>query len=182
MTTYREDTTVYPALVDLAACLELEFVAAELPRPCEVQVLPGQIVSFDYCGEGGCDLDGCGNGQAWVRLVNVQAVVRQSETGTSTGVAFTSCRGEYIFQLEMGVTRCIPGVDASGNPPTTEELLEATRFQLADMDTMRRAITCCFATDRQWGENRGVQMESYTPVGPEGGCVGGYWTFYIGSS
>lgn len=180
--TYREDTSVYPALVDLAACLELEFTAAELPHPCEIQVLPGQVVSFDYCGNEGCGINGCENGQAWVRLVSIQAVVRQSTTASTSGVAFTSCRGDYIFQLEMGVTRCISGLDPSGNPPSTEELLESTRFQLADMDAMRRAITCCFATDRGWGDARGVQVDSYTPVGPEGGCVGGYWTFYIGSA
>lgn len=60
----REDTGVYPLLVELAACLCTEMQAAGTPELCYCGPMVG-LMSLDYCGGGGS----CG-GQAWVRLVD----------------------------------------------------------------------------------------------------------------
>jgi hypothetical protein len=42
---------------------------------------------------------------------------------------------------------------------------------LDDAFALYRALRCCQGVE--------VAAEAWTPVGPEGGCVGGQWTAYL---
>jgi hypothetical protein len=64
--------------------------------------------------------------------------------------------------------RCVT-VGTQDRPPTEAQLLEATRLQMADAMTMRRAIACC-------GDSNDFILGDYSAQGPEGGMIVGIWT------
>jgi hypothetical protein len=173
MAEFREDPSIYPALVALSGCLCNELAASGLPTPCFCGVLPGANVPMAYCGEcvaGVSDANGCG-GQAWVRLEQVFPSVI-----FPTPAENTVCNTGLVASIEIGVLRCMQVIEESGEAPSLDEQVRATRLQLADMQAMRRAVLCC-----DWRADSDLQLllTSYTPVGPEGGCVGGTWSFMV---
>jgi hypothetical protein len=163
MAEFREDTTVYPVMIELNACLCAEITSSGLPEPCVCELLPGGDVAFDYCTE--CDDGRCG--QAWVRLVAAYPSQVLGEPDT-TG----NCATRLSYTLEVGIIRCAPLPGNDGSPPSVDAQLSATRLQLADMQAMRRAIACCMGAD----VDRDYILEPYTPYPVLGGCVGGFWT------
>ena len=167
MAAFREDDIAYPRMVELAACLCTELTASGLPDVCFCGVLPGAMVALDTCG--GCGATGkCG--QAWVRLVSVFP----SNNFPNPDSAPT-CASLLAFELEIGVMRCAPAMDSRGNPPTVAQQLDAVRLQTADMLAMRRAVACCMG-----GTDNAYFLGTYSPYGPQGGCVGGSWTVVVG--
>jgi hypothetical protein len=77
------------------------------------------------------------------------------------------------IMLEIGVMRCIR-IEDNGLSLPAEEMLEATRLQTADMLAMMQAVRCCSGLD----SNQYV-MGTYTPLGPDGGLVGGTWALSV---
>jgi hypothetical protein len=144
-------------------CLCDGLAEAGLPAPCFCGVLPGGSVANDYGDEG----------MAWVRLVTA-APSRQFPQQDDT---WTPCAAPIAYTLEMGVLRCAPVfADSRGNPPSLEAQFETVRLQMADMEAMKKAIACC-NTPEEWD----VALGPYSPVGPDGGRVGGTWTFSVGT-
>jgi len=47
-----------------------------------------------------------------------------------------------------------------------------TLNQMADAEAIYRALLCCDAPQ--------IAVERYQPIGPAGGCVGGFWVAYLG--
>lgn len=168
----REDTSVYPLIIDLSACLCLELAAAEGPELCYCGPTTGNI-TLDYCG-GACDGDGCG-GQAWVRLVDA---FPSSVFPTADNI-LSNCRSPWAYQLEVGVARCAPMGEANTvggyTPPTMEQNVEALRLQAADLAAVRRAIICCFGkTDRDY------VVGAYSQIDVNGGgCLGGTISLWV---
>lgn len=159
-----DDTRVYPAMEKMLICLEQTMAERNLPEPCRKALYPGGETPLDVCG---CGVSGCG--MIWVRLVNgFDSTSPPLQSATSS-----RCGGQTVFTLEVGVARCAPAPDQKGNPPSVEDLWEATRLQMADMAAAKRAITCCFtaATD----EDYAVMLGAYSPLPPSGDCVGGSW-------
>jgi hypothetical protein len=173
MAEFREDTIVYPVMVELAACLCAEIEASGLPEPCFCGLLPGSSVSLDFCGQGKCE-GNCG-GQAWVRPVDAYPSVQFPVADVNP----TNCQSPLAFRVEVGIARCMPmgknSAVAGYTPPTLEQQLEATRLQMADMAAIRRAISCCMTAN----ENLDYVLESYTPLPTQGGCGGGSFTVVI---
>lgn len=172
----RNDTVVWPVLMELHQCLCDEIVAAELPGVCYCDLLPGENVAMEYCGPSCEDMD-CGNGQAWVRLVESYPSTNFPNPIDFTAQAAVGCDAPLAVTVEMGVARCAPVVSedrpSSGESPTAGQWRETAQLQFADMSAMRRAVQCCM------DEKRAVKkytLGTYEPFGPEGGCVGGTWT------
>lgn len=162
---FVEDRTAYPVLIQLAACLEEEIQKRRLPKPNFSGVLPGSMALIEYCGFAD---DECG-GQAWTRQVNEFASTTFPEPDVRA-----LCTSPMAFTIEVGVVRCIGVGDDDGSPLTMAEQLAATRLQLADKAAARAAIQCCVGKmDLQYN------LGEYTPYGPEGGCVGGFWTITV---
>lgn len=167
---FREDTIIYPKMIELVACLCTEITASGLPEPCSCAPMIGSLV-LDYCGT--CNDGTCG-GQAWVRLV--QAFPSIDFPGPS--LELRNCVSPLAFELEVGIVRCKPVGTSSGVrgyvPPTLEQNVAALRLQTADIAAMRRAVLCCF------GENdTDYILGTYTPVTPDGDCLGGAFTVYV---
>ncbi len=172
MAEFREDTAIYPKMIELSACLCEEITASGLPEPCSCGPMIGSLV-LDYCGT--CKDGSCG-GQAWVRLV--QAFPSTDFPNQLTDLR--NCNAPLAFELEIGVARCKPIGTASGVrgyvPPTNEQNIEALRLQTADIAAMRRAVMCCFGAD-----DTDYILGSYTPFPTVGDCLGGTFNVYVWS-
>lgn len=166
-----EDTDILPILNDILGCLCTALEQSPGGKPCYCGLLPGDTVAMDYCD---CTSATNGCGMAWARLdmslvgANVyNSVYARKALNTARCVAMMSHR------VQLGVTRCLTGMDVHGAPPREWQNYEAARIQLGDFAAMRRALDCCFPLDprREW------LFERYIPYGPAGNCVGGYCTF-----
>ncbi len=164
MTTLLDPTLlVWPRLTALRDCL----CEAANPQLCQCTVLPGELVSIDYCTE--CSGGVCGQG--WVRLESAfpSTVFPMQDTDATLG---RSCGKVLAITVELGMVRCAPVGDAQGNPPSTDQWEAASIQQMTDMAAMRTAIQCCFPHEL-------TVLGAYTPVGPAGGCVGGHWSVAV---
>lgn len=161
-----EDKEIYPAMVKLAGCLEVEMEKAGFSL-CFCGVVPGFEGVVDFCGDGGmCEGGECG-GTAWVRL----------STGFTSTDGVTQIQSPSVrtmaWTLEVGAATCA-FVSAEGM--SLEENIDTTRRQLAQMAAMKRAILCCFRdTPTQYA------LGPYNPLPVLGGCVEGTWTVNLES-
>jgi hypothetical protein len=152
------ENRVFTLLTALSACLceEYSSLAEEDPASalCFCGILPGEQVPFDYS-------DG---GMAWVRA----ALIAPMATLDAAGRA---CAVEYDVTVSIGVLRCAPGLSDSGEFPTSAEQFDTFRLQALDMGLIHKVISCC-----KTGIGSKPVIGEYTPVGPDGGAIGGAWT------
>lgn len=150
----------FPIMADLAESLTRELRRAGLLDDlCILTVMPGEQVAWDYVDEGG---------MAWVRLVRAFPTAAFPEPDVSVG----NCVYTLGYEVEMGALRQAPGIDQHGNLPTEDDHLLCVEKQYADMEAMYRALT-----------NVDIDLKvvnDYTPVGPAGGGVGGFWGAIVG--
>lgn len=151
-----QDAPVFGAMVALQQCVCEEITKRGLPSVCFCGVVPGQIAVHDFAEEG----------MAWVRMANAFPAT----TFPSQDLTLRNCAAPLAYQFEVGIVRCVE-VDDDGEPPTVEQQFEATRLQMADMEAMRVAIQCCLP-------NADKILGNYTPFGPQGAVIGGWWTVY----
>jgi hypothetical protein len=170
---FIEDLAVLPILESALACLCTELDRSPGGIPCFCSVVPGDQVAMDFCD---CSDAAKGCGMAWVRL-------DQSFVGSSifnsiysrTALNVARCVPLLSHRVQLGVTRCMAGMDSEGNPPSDIDQHEAARIQMGDYAAMIRALNCCFPYDKR----REFLFERYIPMGPQGNCVGGYCYFTI---
>ncbi len=143
------------ALVD-CLCTQMDEVAeAGGPNVCLCTLLPGSAVPQDYCQGQGC------GGMAWVRLVTLTP----NDAIESRG---NRCFTPMVGTVEVGIIRSVPTPGYNGLP-TEDDHLEMSVRQMEDMKAACRAMDACSA-DYEF------TVGGYTPIGPQGGCVGGAWT------
>ena len=163
-----------PGVIEgLRACLEAELVrraadgGAEWGPGASVQVRPGErFAPYLSTAEDECK---CGIG--WVRLVSVAGPTGEGDAAAQFRNADGDLCGPFTWTVtfEMGVQRCPTLGDAHRNPTGAESLADTLR-QLSDLRAMRAAMRCCF-------DSVPIVPGEYTPIGPEGMCFGGSWTF-----
>jgi hypothetical protein len=139
-----------------------------LESMCTVTAFPGTAVPVDYVG-----VDASCGSMAWVRHVTSYPTVRFPNADAS----LENCHSTLAHILEVGMLRRSPIPESDGKsvelPDDLEHLNSA--FDLADdMVLMKRAIT------RAAQSIAFVILGTYTPAGPEGGAVGGTWSFTVG--
>lgn len=136
-----------------------------LPCFCRVAVYPGLEVPWDSCSTGGT----CGecDGQLYAA---VQSVTRVQGDGVG------ACKA-YQFTALVGAVRCAAQMsDDDLNPlPSVEAVQNDAIRQARDADGIRYAIECC-PTRPQRLKDAGIVLDSWAPLGPQGGCAGGAWT------
>lgn len=152
-------SSIFDTLTELATCLCAQIVKDESPTTCFCGLIPGEAPAVGYFAD--CEE---GNGVAYVRLSNAypSTSIGQQNLGVD------NCSSIMGFDVEVGILRFMPVGDKQGNMPTPGEILAATQLQIADMLTMRRAVECCL-------DSSDYIVGAYTPVGPDGGIVGGSW-------
>lgn len=149
---------IFTVLEELADCLCTQIKTDGLLDPCFCGVVPGTAVVYGYAED--CDKGGV----AWVRLENIYPSVSVGQQQ----IDLNNCSGGLGFDVEVGILRPMPLGDEYGNMPASDLLTSTTSLQVADAITMRKAIVCCM-------QDRGWILGAYTPMGPEGGVVGGAW-------
>jgi hypothetical protein len=157
-----------------AALLLLEQLTSEIRAedwkdPCIITVMPGSAVAFDYCNQ-------CDQGMAWTRVAEVVPVVSAQQT--TPGV---SCASAWEATVELGMIRGakLPAESPLGDdwvlPDAVEQWMMADQ-QFEEMGVMYRAV-CNVEFEKATGP---ATATSYSPVGPEGGCIGGVWLVTVG--
>jgi hypothetical protein len=138
-----------------------------LPCFCRVAVHPAAPVPFDSCESAGDCADGC-EGQLWGAIQLIQRVAQPAAAGVGVCEAYT-------FTAQVGAVRCAAVSHEDGTPPSVDAVQRDAARQAVDADGIRYAIACC-PTRSQRLIDAGIVLESWTPLGPQGGCVGGFWT------
>ena len=151
---------VVVALADLADCVCTELASSGGGPTCWCGLYPGATVSWDFCGE--CAGDLCGMG--YVRLAGVFPYSSFPEPLTDT-----RCTRPLGWSVDVGALRCVP-TSADGSLPDPTTMSEVAINQVLDASALHRAIKCC---------GYDVAIEGYLPVGPQGGCVGGFWRAHL---
>lgn len=97
-----------------------------------------------------------GNGHAWVRFV-----------GASRPPTVKGCAAFTTVTFQMGIYRCVTGMDDDGNPPSCEQLMTDATLLMNDAQVLYRAAFCCDDLAK-WSPALGPLV----PVGPLGNCAG----------
>lgn len=174
MTDFLEDPDAYPVMIELAATTQNQLVKNGLPPIDKVTIQPGAVIVADYVGNG----KDCG--EIIINLITAypsNPFPQQTLTSTRSGKAAIGCGVVLAYQLAVSVLRCAPvmtGTKQAPIPPTMDVVLAATRLQMADMQATRTAI--CQALNNT---GRDYQLGAYTPVGADGGVVGGTWALLV---
>ena len=166
-------TVVYdplPAIVEeLLGCLEDRLTEIGAP-PCRAVWHPGSSVPWDACGTTTAGAEG----QAWVAVPRVFPSDNFPAETTDAHRCFP--RG-YAAEITVGVLRCAATLDEHGRPPPPEDVLADARKQSRDRQASLETIVCCLmGEDADPGIYR---LGGWTPLGPDGGCVGGAWTVTV---
>lgn len=146
-------------LDQIQVCLCAQLTDSDIPV-CRCCVVAGNVALDNCCEEDDCE------GQAWVRLVRVYP----SDRFPAAGAQKTACPIQWAAVVEVGVVRCAPTLNNQGEVPTCEELAASAAGVHADMVAMYRAVGCCGLDSDE------VVLGEWSPIGPEGGCVGGRMT------
>lgn len=125
--------------------------------------------------------DDCCEGQLWVRLITM------FPTGNPfplPDVRAGSCKPTMLGStLGVGVLRCAAVVDEAGNAPAADTITNEALGATADAMIVLEALKCCVGdlTDDQTSNALAIMLGTWTPLGVEGGCVGGEWTLTLGT-
>lgn len=152
---------LHNALVEFTGC-----VGEALDGLCSYGLTIGQsYVPFNPDPEDDCEDEEAYCSQAWVRVENVSVA--------NLGDSFdgSDCGGELTLSLEVGVLRCVE-IPEDGEAPTASDVLVSALQAMDDM----RAIYCAAMSCEVW---ESINVGQWVPNGPQGGQVGGIWTFTV---
>ena len=131
---------------------------------CWCGVYPGNAVSFESCDE-------CSNGSCGSAYVNPGTTWSYQ---TFPSPAFdAACTLPLAYTIDVGIQRCFPTMEEDGTLPPAGVITETALNVMQDQWALHKAIRCC---EFEQGK---IVLGSWTPIGPQGGCVGGFWTAYL---
>lgn len=148
-------------LAELVDCVCSQLATNGAGPTCWCGLYAGQNVAWDYCSD--CGNDQCGMG--WIRVVNVYPYEIFPQQ-----VVEARCVRPLAWAVEVGALRCLP-IPHDGGPLPVPTMADVALAQYRDIEALHAAIQCCELPLHALGP--------YQPVGPEGGCVGGFWLAYI---
>lgn len=149
-------------LADLADCLCRTIDESSVPNTCFCGVITGDSVVMDFAG---CT-DGENQGMAWVRMT----LLYPASGVNAPNEQINNCGSSIGMDLEIGMARPVTIVDELGNPPTSDDYLQASKLVNEDALVMLRALQCCDSLG-----NLDYIVGAYTPSGPLGGVLIGTW-------
>lgn len=83
------------------------------------------------------------------------------------------------YEVTVSLTRCVPGPQKSGKPPTVESLYAAALVVEGDAWAVENGIACCLASLKNDRTILDYRYGGVRRVGPEGACAGVEATFYF---
>jgi hypothetical protein len=157
-------TAVWNALERLLECAEDQLERAV----CRSFVNPGDDAPHDVCEVN--TVNGVvHDGQLWVGHL----------TDTAGWPALTSdpitCATPFAVSIELGIVRCAQSkLTDVVLIPAAATLTADARQQEEDRQALKNAWQCC------WGvSGKDLLPPIWTPINPQGGCVGGVWTLIL---
>lgn len=146
----------------------LECAIEQLDVPaCRSFINPGDSAAHDSCEK---DPKTGADGQLWVANL----------VGTAGWPTLTSqpitCATPFAETIELGITRCAQGKlrDQAPYLPKPEDVTADAIRQQIDKQNLKNAWQCC------WGvSGKDLLPPIWTPINPQGGCVGGVWTLIL---
>lgn len=152
--------TAFDRLSLLRDCLCQQVIDDGSPPLCFCEVVPGEAAVAEYF-----QCTAACTGMGWVRLVSAYPATAVGTPDAQIG----NCGKETGLDVELGIMRCQQGlITRDGRPVPASVVSEAAAQQMLDMETMFRAIVCCTTLN-----GKDFIVGAYTPLGPEGGIVGG---------
>ena len=158
---------VWDKAEELLSCVE-EHLSLYGAAPQRSFIAPGNPPAWDVC----CS-SGQGEGMAWVQITEVFPA--DNFPAAQTG-AMRCNYAEQGVRLNVGVLRCAATLDDQGRPPSTQRLMTDAAKVQRDRAIVNEAIRCCFLADAEPGT---FVVGTFTPLGPQGGCVGGSTSLQI---
>lgn len=110
-----------------------------------------------------CDEEEVYCSQAWVRVMDITPLGSETWGG--------DCGTVLQLTLEVGVLRCVE-IPEDGEAPNATSVLVAAMQSMDDMN----AVYCAAMECEVWNS---IESGQWTPMGPQGGQYGGYWTFTV---
>ncbi|MFN2347639.1 MAG: hypothetical protein ABR616_18250 [Dermatophilaceae bacterium] len=149
----------------ILAAVEERLDAADA-RVCRAFLAPGSSATWDTC----CECRTGREGQAWVAVSNVYPV----DPFPSEDAGAQRCSPhEYAADIVVGILRCAHTVDDQGTAPTAAQVTADAVKVARDRALVRDALLCGYLSpDDDPGTFR---LGRWTPLGPQGACVGGEW-------
>lgn len=151
--------------------------------PCrQCLLLPTSIIPWDNCGP--CNPTTACPHPGQVALAILDVYGSDQFPRPLNGASWRKCNHRYeIVHARVSVTRCVPTMSDTGEPPTCAAELTAAVTLENDRAAIRQAIACCLAsanlaTPAQVSE--WVIGPSVT-VGESGGCAGVETEFWVGT-
>lgn len=150
--------------------------------PCrQCLLVPSSQIAWDECGPcGGRGSNGCENpGQV---AIAIQSAYGSGQFPQPLAASYRKCNHRYeVYQAVVSVTRCLPGMDAAGNPPSCADYLTAAVILEQDRIAVRQAIACCLASANQahpsWLSEWSIGASTTYPE--QGQCGGSETTFLV---
>jgi hypothetical protein len=161
---------VWAIAEELLSCLESTLADYNAPA-CRTFIAPGGPPPWDAC----CDC-GTGDGQAWVQIAQVSPT--DNFPLAQTGAMRCPPSGQLVV-VNVGVLRCAATVDDQGRPPSAARMTADAAKVQRDRAIVSEAIRCCYLADADPGT---YVIGAWTPLGPQGGCVGGSTSLTLAAS
>jgi hypothetical protein len=144
----------------------LQCAIDQLETPvCRSFINPGDNAPHDSCeAAGGSD------GQLWV--ANTSSTAGWPTTNSDP----ITCATPFAETIELGITRCAQGKlqDTSPYVPPPALVTADAVQQQVDKLALKNAILCCLGVS-----GKDLLPPIWEPIEPQGGCVGGTWTFVL---
>jgi hypothetical protein len=152
---------VFGKAEDLLSCLE-SVLSKYDAEACRTFIAPGNPPPWDTC----CDC-GTGEGMAYVQIASVAPT--DNFPSPQTGAMRCPPSG-YSAQLVVGILRCAAVLDDQGRAPSSARMTADAAKVHRDRAIVQEALRCCYLADADPGT---YVIGTWTPLGPQGGCVGG---------
>lgn len=133
--------------------------------PGRVVMAPGSLASWDDC----CD------GQLWLRVSNL--VPSGNPFPQSLGAASPCLPPMTAITAHLGIVRCIATIDDRGRAPSALEVTNDGITALDDALVLYEWLTRLDPLEVGFAK---VIVDSWQPLGPNGGCAGGEWSVTLG--
>jgi hypothetical protein len=167
---FKDDDFFFPRLTEIAACLTATLEDEGGPGFCYSGLMFGQQNMPLGLVDQGQNL-----GVAWVRPVTTfPSTTFPLPDDPSTRIA---CRAGFAMEIEIGVARCAPRARDRSMYVDPQDVFEATRLYMADMQAMKRAVLCCYKPSHPEAL---VAFGVWTPLEVAAGITGGTWQAWIG--
>lgn len=163
---FIDEQSAKPLAAALLVCLSQQVALLERP-PSNVSLRPGAQAVIGIATR----RDECCEGVAWVRTASIapsSTANWPSPDVTPYGVPGGCGPQRLAVVFELGIVRCSPTPSASGII-SDEQWNALSELILDDYAAMYRAF-CCF---QQQFNTRPMLVGQWTPLGPDGNCIGG---------